>query len=38
MNIGGQHLCGRCRRHKFASASGAATRSWIKSIKSIFGK
>ena len=38
MNIGGQHLCPRCRKHKFSSNTAAAARNWVRSIKSIFGR
>ena len=38
MDIGGQHLCPRCRKHKYSSGSGATVRGLIKGIKGWFGK
>jgi len=38
LDIGGQHLCQRCRRVKFSRGGAGRSRGIIGSIKSLFGK
>jgi formylmethanofuran dehydrogenase subunit E len=38
MDIGGQHLCPRCRKHKYSSGGGPIVRKIMKTVKGLFGR
>jgi formylmethanofuran dehydrogenase subunit E len=38
MDIGGQHLCVRCRKRKYGAGGGVALRKIVKSVKGLFGR